>query len=310
MDQLLRTVFRAWSAALLGGLLLISCGKTQESGPKLSKSSERRLGDTLTFTVVPYEAAEKLHDEYLPMARYLAKQVGCKDGRFISVVDYAGVLAALETGDVDVAYLSPFPYVLATGRMKHPPIPLAMPWVKGSLLYRGIIFVRKDSAIRTLEDLRGKTFAFGDVTSTTGYLLPRAMLERKGIFQSLKWRNAGNANMVVKAVENGAADAGAAYENVFEVVYRDEPSKADLMRVIATTAAIPNGVYVARADLPRETVEKLRAAFLKMNTDPEGREAMLKAPNDRIVPPDDKLFDPVRETAKTLRLDLEALEKR
>jgi len=47
-----------------------------------------------------------------------------------------------------------------------------------------------------------------------------------------------------------------------------------------------------------------------MNTDPEGREAMLKAPNDRIVPPDDKLFDPVRETAKTLRLDLEALEKR
>ena len=151
---------------------------------------------------------------------------------------------------------------------------------------------------------------FTEFTSTTGYLLPRAMLESKGIFQTLKWRNAGNANMVVKAVENKAADAGAAYESVFQVAYRTEPEKAKLMRVIAYTVAIPNGIYVARGDLPADTVRKLQKAFLGMNTDPAGRAAMLKAPNDKIVPPDDKLFDPVREVARVLNLNLEALEKK
>jgi len=290
--------------------MVVGCGKPSKQSPAPAQPASRPLGEVLTLTVVPYEAAEQLQDNYGPMAQYLAKAVGCKEGRFITVVDYAGVLAALETGSVDVAYLSPFPYALASSVMKVKPQPLAMPWVQGSLTYRGIIFVRADSPIRTLEDLRGKTFAFGDVTSTTGYLLPRAMLESKGIFQTLKWRNAGNANMVVKAVENKAADAGAAYESVFQVAYRTEPEKAKLMRVIAYTVAIPNGIYVARGDLPADTVRKLQKAFLGMNTDPAGRAAMLKAPNDKIVPPDDKLFDPVREVARVLNLNLEALEKK
>jgi phosphonate transport system substrate-binding protein len=269
----------------------------------------RPLGQTLSLTVVPYEAAERLQDEYAPMARYLARELGCTDGRFVPVVDYAGVIAALETGGVDVAYLSPFPYALATKRMKLRPAALAMPWVEGSLTYRGIIFTRADSGVRSFADLRGRTFAFGDVTSTTGYLLPRAMLQKQGVFETLRWRNAGNANMVVKAVENRAADAGAAYESVFRVAYRTTPEKAGLMHVVARTEPIPNGIYVARGDLPGGTVDRLKAAFLKMNTDPLGREAMLKAPNDRIVAPQDRLFDPVRETASVLGLDLSALEK-
>lgn len=292
-------------AGSLGGCAKPRATTSDGRGPAL-----RPLGEVLTLTVVPYEAAERLQDEYTPMAEYLAREAGCKQGRFISVVDYAGVLAALETGGVDVAYLSPFPYALATSRMRLKPQPLAMPWVQGSLTYRGIIFVRADSPIRNLDDLRNRTFAFGDVSSTTGYLLPRAMLESKGIFATLKWRNAGNANMVVKAVENRAADAGAAYESVFQVAYRTEPQKAKLMRVIAHTVAIPNGIYVARGDMPPDTIQKLRQAFLKMNTDPVGRQAMLKAPNDKIVPPDDRLFDPVRETARVLNLDLEAFEKK
>lgn len=296
-------------AIVLLVMIVWGCGRPGERGQQ-EAVQERPLGDVLRLTVVPYEAAEQLHDDYMPMAQYLAREMGCKEGTFTAVVDYAGVLAALETGSVDVAYLSPFPYAIATSQMKRKPHPLAMPWVKGALTYRGIIFVRKDSDIHSIEDLRGRTFAFGDVTSTTGYLLPRAMLEKAGIFATLKWRNAGNANMVVKAVENRAADAGAAYDNVFEVAYREEPEKAKLMRVIAQTEAIPNGIYVCRADLPAEQVKKLQKAFLKMNTDPVGKEAMLRAPNDRIVPPDDSLFDPVRETARVLKLELRDLERK
>lgn len=302
-----------WQCVLLVMIVLAvaaGCARTEHAGGESPEPTQKPLGDVLSLTVVPYEAADRLLDEYTPMARYLARATGCKEGRFISVVDYAGVLAALETGGVDVAYLSPFPYALASKRMNLKPVPLAMPWVQGSLTYRGIIFARKDSDIKTVEDLKGRTFAFGDVTSTTGFLLPRAMLEKKGVFGTLKWRNAGNANMVAKAVENGAADAGAAYESVFAVAYRTEPEKAKLMRVIAHTEPIPNGIYVGRGDLPEATVAALKSAFLKMNNDPEGRAAMLKAPNDKIVAPDDALFDPVRETASVLDLDLQHFEKK
>jgi phosphonate transport system substrate-binding protein len=267
------------------------------------------IGDTLRFTIVPYEAADKLVEEYSPMAGYLAKRMGKKEGRFFPVTDYAGVLVALQTGQVDVAYLSPFPYVLATSRMKlHD---LAMPWVRNKLTYKGILFVRADSPIKTLADLAGHTVAFGDRASTSGYILPRALLEKEGVFGKLKsWRNAGNANVVVAAVENGLEDCGTAYELVFEVAYKDTPEKTKKMRIIGETAALPNGIYVARGDLPADEVAKLKQIFLDMNTDPEGRVVMLKAPNDKIVPPEGKLFDPVRETAKVLNLDLKDLEKK
>jgi len=291
--------------------LLPGCGPKPKAGGPLptSKSAAAPIGDTLTLTVVPYEAADKLSQNYSQMATYLAKRLGKKEGRFVPVVDYSGVLAALETGQVDVAYLSSFPYALATSRMKlHL---LAMPWVKGSLLYNGIIFVRADSPIHSLQDLKGRTVAFADPASTSGYLLPRALLEKEGVFSQLRgWRNAGSPTVVVKAVENGSEDAGAAYENVFEVAYRDQPEKAKIMRVIAQTEEIPNGIYVARGNMPPDEVEKLRKAFLDMNEDPEGRAAMLAAPNDKMVPADDKLFDSVRETAKILAIDLQALEKK
>lgn len=290
--------------------LLVGCGPKPAHTPAVGRAGDaaRPLGDTLKLTVVPYEAAEKLSEDYGLMAAYLARRAGCREGKFVPVMDYAGVLAALQSGQIDVAYLSPFPYALATSRMKlHP---LAMPWVKGSLLYHGILFVRADSPIKSIEDLAGKVVVFGDPSSTSGYLLPRMLLERAGVFEKLKgWRNASYAAMV-KAVEMGQADAGAAYESVFEVVYRETPEKAKRMRVIGKTDEIPNGIYVARGDLPAEQVEALRKAFLDMNTDPEGKTAMLKAPNDKIVPAEDSLFDSVRAAAKSLNIDITLFDRK
>ncbi len=296
-----------WSVVLL---LLLGCGPKGGSAAGSGSGATRPIGDTLTLTIVPYEAADKLNDEYTPMADYLARKLGKPHGKFLNVVDYAGVLAALQTGQVDVAYLSPLPYALATAKMKV--IPLAMPYVLGKLTYTGIIFVKANSPIKTVKDLKGKTVAFGDPSSTSGYLLPLRLLEKHGVkLTDLKrYFNAGDANMVVKAVENGAADAGCAYESVFLVAYRNQPEKARQMRVIAHTEEIPNGIYVARGDMDPADVQKLKQAFTDMNTDPQGRAAMLKAPNDKEVPPNDALFDSVREKAASLHLDLTSLDKK
>lgn len=300
--------------ACLGALaVLTGCGPRTEEGKRgtpAQKADEGHVRDTFTLTIVPYEAADKLNEEYSPMATYLAKKLGKKSGKFFFVTDYAGVLAALQSGQVDVAYLSPLPYAIASGQMKLNPI--AMPYVRGSLSYYGIVFVKADSPIKTLQDLKGHTFAFGDPTSTTGYLLPRHLLESSGIpLDSLKrYYNAGDANTVVKAVETGTADAGAAYNLVFDVAYKGQPEKAKGMRVLAKTEEIPNGLYVARGDMTAAELEKLKAAFMEMNTDPEGKHALLMAPNDKVVPADDKLFDGVRATAKAAGIDIQSMDKK
>jgi phosphonate transport system substrate-binding protein len=292
---------------LVLGSVLSGCGPKR--GGQASTNAKPIAG-TLTFTVVPYDTAVKLSEDYGPMATYLAKKIGVAQGHFFPVADYAGVIAALRSGQVDVAYLSSFPYALASGRMHL--TPLAMPWVRGDLMYHGIVFVRRESPIHTIDDLKGRTFAFGDPGSTSGYLLPRRLLETHGIpLSALKrYYNAGDANAVVAAVENGTADAGAAYNLVFEVAYKEHPEKTSQMRVVARTEDIPNGIYVAREGLPAAQIDALKQAFQDMNTDPDGRAAMLKAPNDKVVPPDDRLFNGVRETAMADGIDVSSLDKK
>ena len=298
-----------WTRTGLAALVLLTgCGpRSANPEGKSAAQSPEPLKAPLRLTIVPYEAAEQLSEAYTPMAEFLARQVGLETGRYIQVADYSGVAAALQSRKVDVAYLSPFSYALASSMTKLEP--LAMPVINGSLLYRGIIFVRADSPIRTVEFLNGKTFAFGDPASTTGYLLPKGLLDKRGL-KLKRFYHAGDANVVVAAVENRRADAGAAYENVFDVAYRREPEKKKRMRVIGETEEIPNGIYVGRGNLPAEDIEKLKRAFLAMNTDPIGNAALKKVPHDRIEPAKDEMFDSIRETARMLDLDLTVFDKK
>ena len=288
---------------ILLAFLMAGCGRKQDA-----TSQPLRVG------VIPYDKPDVVKDDYGQFAAYLGKKSGRPDGRVFVAPEYAGIITALRSDQIDCAYLNPLSYALAVDQFRGTPehlLPLAMPVFHGSLTYRGIIFVRKDSGINTLQDLKGKSVAFNDRTSTSGFLYPARMLRKAGLDpdKDVKPANIGGISGVL-AVLNHQADAGAGYEGIIDRAFADKSHKADAtkLKILAYTDEIPNGMVVARGNLDPKTLDALKQALVSVNTDPDGQAALAKIPWNKLVPADDHMFDSVRDAAQIFHLNLQSLD--
>lgn len=273
----------------------------------------------LKVGIIPFEDVDKIQTAFKPLASYLGRKAGRSAGLVFVTPGYTGVLTALQSDQIDCAYLNPLSYTLAVQQFAGTPeklVPIGMPYFHHSLTYRGIIFVRADSGINSLKDLKGKSFAFADRTSTSGYLYPAGLMKEAGLDpdKDIKAVNiSGNAG--VMAVMNGQAAGGATYQTGIEQAFTDpvtkqvDAAKVAQFKIIATTDPIPNGMLVVRGNLDPATTDALRRALVSINTDADGKSALKVIPWDRIVPADDHLFDSVRKKATILGLNLQSLDQ-
>ena len=138
----------------------------------------RRLGPSATKTLrvgfVPSEDAQQVMQNAQPIVEILRKQLGMEIQPFVAT-DYTGVVEALRVNKLDIAFLTPASYVLAKNEANVRVVLKSER--KGMPYYYAAIIVRADSGIKNLEDLRGKSFAFGDSLSTTGNVIPRQMFK-------------------------------------------------------------------------------------------------------------------------------------
>lgn len=292
---------------LLGAMLPLVCVTCLTAGCSHNAHST----ETLKVGIIPYDKPTKLREQFAPFAAYLAKKAGYQSSDVTVTEEYAGVLQALKSDQIDIAYLNPLSYALAVENFKSSPehlIPIAMPIMFGKLTYFGDVFVRSDSSIHSMKDLKGKVFAFGDRTSSSGYLYPASMLMAAGIdpVKDIKYSNL-NGPQVVLAVENKQADAGAIFDGGIELAIKDPVARKGF-RIIATTPELPNGMLVARGNLDPEKIKKIRDAVLSMANDPIGAAALKKFSTDKWVAPDDHAFDGVRQKATLLGLHLKSLD--
>ena len=181
--------------------------------------------------------------------------------------DYAGVLQGLLADQLDMSFLGASGYA---GIYLQDPDAVEPIFVNaeadGSLGYQSVMYVRADSDIMSLEDMEGRTLAYADPNSTSGYLVPRFELGRQGIDDEYFAQTGfgGGHEQAVVAVLNGQYDAGVTWVsgvgepsegysrgNLRRMIDNDLLDMADL-RIIWESNTIPNGPAVIRKDLPQE----------------------------------------------------------
>jgi phosphonate transport system substrate-binding protein len=218
--------------------------------------------------------------------------------------DYAAVIEALRNRTADLAFVHPGGYVLASREAKATILVRNLWHGKSSFTSR--IFVRKDGGIKSVEELRGRTIAFVDPASSSGYIYPMVLLIQKGLvknrdpktfFKEVVFSGAHDASM--RALLNGHVDAIASFDLAREQYLRD-PDERERIVFVAETPEIPEAGIAARLGLEPAVLAKIRAALLQIRA-PEYADLLKRLYEiDGFAPADDRDYDPVRAAMELL----------
>ena len=253
--------------------------------------------DHLVMGIHPYKSPAKLIQSYTPLAEYLSRKIGIPVRILISK-DYQTHINAIGKDQLDIAYMGPASYVSLVDHFGKKPI-LARQEFNGKSTFQGKIIIRKDSSLTSLSQLKGKSFAFGDPSSTMSHLVPRYMLIKNGVNanQLDHYKFLGSHDNVALAVLSGDYEAGAVKEGVF---YKYEKRG---LKVLDTTPALSEHLFVASKTLDDATVKKLREAFFALSKDPAGPKIMnsIKQGITAMTAVEDKDYNNLREILNTLK---------
>jgi phosphonate transport system substrate-binding protein len=254
----------------------------------------------LRVALLPDENAATLIQQAQPLKAHLEKALG-KQIELIVTTDYSSMIEAMRFGRIEVAYFGPFSYVLAKSRA--PGIePFAVGIEKGSPTYNSIIIAQADGPVKSLADIKGKPFGYGDQASTSSHLIPRAHLLKNGLDGNKDYKpvHLGTHDGVARAVQNGQVPAGALSKAIYEALLQRKSIDGAKLTVIAITDPIPNYPMVMQGDLAPALKDNIRKAFIDLK-DP----VILKSFRvEGFAATDDKAYDILRDTAKILDLDL------
>jgi phosphonate transport system substrate-binding protein len=221
--------------------------------------------------------------------------------------DYNGVIEALRSKRLDVAYLGPFSYVLGATIAPIEAFAVAETKKAGRTSYQSVIIAHKDSGIKSLDDLKGKTFAFVDPSSTSGHLFPKAGLIKSGFNPDKNHGRvifSGSHDSSAIAVQNKKIDAAAVADRILDAAISKGIVKKEDIVIVWKSDPIPESPTVWRKDLSPELKKKIQAAFLEVKDIPWSDQGTLNG----FHPTNDAAYDIIRDTAKILNLDLKKMK--
>jgi phosphonate transport system substrate-binding protein len=229
--------------------------------------------DELLLGIEPEHNIFDQMERYRYLAKYLSESLGVKVNLTI-MSRYGEVIKRFKSLRLDGAFLTSYTATMAINELNLEPIvnPVNQ---DGESTSQGYIFVRKDSGIRNMMDMRGGNIVFVDPATLEGYLFPLAFLKQHGVNDINSFFNryyfAGSHASAVFAVLDGRADIGAAKSTVFHQLVINDPSIGQELEIIAQSAKVPETTLCIKSEIDQEIREKLVSILLQMDTTPEGQ---------------------------------------
>ncbi|HKU99882.1 MAG TPA: phosphonate ABC transporter substrate-binding protein [Vineibacter sp.] len=285
---------------------VLAAGLALAGTPLTIAARPARAAGTLTVGLIPSEDSRAMIANSQTMMDQLAKALGMTVRPFVAA-DYNGVIEALRSKRLDVAYLGPFSYVLGTTVAPIEAFAVAETKKAGRTFYHSLIVAHKESGIRSVADLKGKTFAFVDPSSTSGHLFPKAGLMKAGFdpekdFGRVIFSGSHDSNAV--AVQNRKVDAVAIADRILDAAIAKGLAKREDLVVVWKSEPIPESPTVWRKDLDADLKKRIQAAFLEVKNVPWSDQGELNG----FHPTNDAAYDVIRDAAKLLNLDLRKMK--
>lgn len=257
----------------------------------------------LKVSAIPDEVPTELQRKFKPLGDYLEKETGMKV-EFTPVTDYAAVVESLATRKLDLVWLGGFTFVQTKIRTNGTAIPIVQRAEDEIFISRYI--VPADSTAKALADLKGKSFAFGSPSSTSGHLMPRFFLLQAGVNPDKDFKNvafSGAHDATVAFVAGGKAEAGVLNASVWDKLVEAKNPNAMKVRVLATTPPYYDYNWTVRGDLDPVVIKKLTAAFLKLDAaKPEHKALMDLQRASKFIPTKASNYDGIENAAKSAGL--------
>lgn len=286
------------AAPLLAGLVLavaVSAG-----------AQENTRRDQMLIGLIPEMNIFKQKARFRLLGEYLGRKIGVPV-RFTILSRYGNILERFEAERMDGAFFGSFTGALAIERLGV--VPLARPVnLDGSSTYHAHLFVRRDSGIRTVADMRGKRMAFVDRATTAGYVFPLAWLRENGIAKHQELFSeayfTGSHDAAIDAVLDRKADVGAAKHSIYDRVRKDNHRVDDELVILAESPPVPSNGLCVRRDLEPDLKEAFRRALLELERDPEGARILAQLGAVRFIETTAVDYQPVLDLARKAGIDL------
>lgn len=268
-------------AALMFGLALVSA----------SAATPLKLGVGL------FQPDKDKNDAtYRPLATYLEQKLGRKV-ELRTVDSWEGLAKSLASGETDLALMGPWGYVLANQQAGAQVVSTIL--YDGKPEYFGIMVTHPDSGIKSMKDLKGRTFAFGDKGSTSGYLIPLHYFMMQGIDPETYFSKVvyTSHQAIETQVTRGALDAGADYNRNRNAMIEQGLIKADQSRIIWQSAPLPNDAFAVSSELARDKpfVASLQKALNGVGDALKTQPTLLPPHYTGFVSRDNTFYKPIRD---------------
>jgi len=271
-------------------LALLVCSFLGFSAPANSQ-------EPLRFGVGLFQPDKERNDAtYRPLADYLAKRLG-RPVQLRTVDTWEGLAKSLASGETDIALLGPWGYVLANHEAGAQAIATIV--YDGKPEYFAIMVTHPKSGIASVKDLKGRTFAFGDKGSTSGYLIPLHHFMQQGIDPDRYFSRVLNTKhqAIETQVTRGELDAGADYNRNRNAMIEQGLIKAEDSKIFWTSDPLPNDAFAVSAALAKDAalVTRIREALLGVGGALKGQPGLLPVHYGGFVAKDNAFYKPIRD---------------